>query len=78
MEDNYYYLDLADDGYWLIRGRIGEKFSAGYDKEKVGNFIKLLNNTHRPNIHQGVLHEIMVCWNNHNKGEKCDYESFQF
>jgi hypothetical protein len=78
MDNNYYYLDLADEEYWLIRGRNGERFSVGYDKETVANFIKLLNNTHRPNVDQIELHKLNVCWNNHDKGDKCDYEIYEF
>ena len=70
----FYYLDLSDNNYWLIKDRNGKRFTAGYDKNKVVKLIERLNNEHLPNVHQGDMHEIYVCWNNHEKGEKCDYE----
>lgn len=75
MTTNGYYLDLSDDGYWLIKqDKTDCRFTAGYDKQKCVNLINRLNESHRPNVHQGDIHEIYVCWNNHDKGEKCDYE----
>lgn len=68
-----FYLDLADEKYWLIKSRDGKRYTAGNDKQKVQDLIKRLNEAHRPNIHQGEMHEIFVCWNDHEKGEKCDY-----
>lgn len=69
----FYYLDLSDEGYWLIKDRNGKRYTAGYDKQKVIDLIASLNKTHRPNFHQGDLNELFVCWNNHDKSEKCDY-----
>ena len=69
-----YYLDLSEEGYWLIRGTRGERYSAGKDKNKVQNLIHRLNRSHRVNIEQPNLNEIYVCWNNHEKGEKCEFE----
>lgn len=68
-----FYLDLADEGYWLIRTHDGKRYTAGDNKSKVENLISRLNECHRPNIEQGAMHEISVCWNYHDKGEKCDY-----
>lgn len=73
LAEGFFYLDLADEKYWLIKSRDGERYTAGYDKQKVQDLIKRLNEAYRPNIHQGEMHEIFVCWNNHEKGEKCDY-----
>lgn len=73
LAEGFFYLDLADENYWLIKSRDGKRYTAGDDKQKVQDLIKRLNETHRPNIHQGEMHEIFVCWNNHEKGEKCDY-----
>ena len=73
LAEGFFYLDLADGKYWLIKSRDGKRYTAGYDKQKVQDLIKKLNEAHRPNIHQGEMHEIFVCWNDHEKGEKCDY-----
>lgn len=73
LAEGFFYLDLADAGYWLIRSKDGKRYTAGYDKQKVQDLIKRLNETHKPNIHQGDIHKIFVCWNGHEKGEKCDY-----
>lgn len=73
LAEDFFYLDLADEGYWLIRSKDGKRYTAGYDKQKVQDLIKRLNETHRQNIHQGEMHEVFVCWNYHEKGEKCDY-----
>lgn len=67
-----YYLDLSNTGYWLIK-RGSERFTAGYDKEKALDLIKRLNETHRPSVHNVALNEIIVCWNEHEKNEKCNY-----
>jgi len=69
----HFYIDLSDQGYWLIKSIDGKRYTAGYDKQKVINLIEKLNNTHSPNIIQGELNEIYVCWNEHEKGQKCDY-----
>lgn len=73
LAGGFFYLDLADEGYWLIKSKDGKRYTAGYDKQKVQDLIKRLNEAHRPNIYQGEMHEIFVCWNNHEKGQKCDY-----
>lgn len=69
----HFYIDLSDQGHWLIKSIDGKRYTAGYDKQKVINLIEKLNNTHRPNIMQGELNEIYVCWNEHEKCQKCDY-----
>jgi len=71
---NHFYLDLSDDEYWLIKTRDGKRYSAGDNKQKVVDLIERLNSAHRPNVLQGEMHEVFVCWNNHEKGQKCDYE----
>jgi hypothetical protein len=73
LAEVFFYLDLADEGYWLIKSKDGKTYTAGYDKQKVQDLIKRLNENHRPNIHQGKMHEVLVCWNDHDKGQKCDY-----
>ena len=67
-----YYLDCADEGYWLIK-QGDRKFLAGSDKQKAQDLINRLNEAHRPNVHQSEMNEIFVCWNEHKKGEKCNY-----
>lgn len=69
----FFYIELANEGYWMIKSRNGKKYTAGYDKQKIQVLVKRLNEAHRPNIHQGEIHEIFVCWNYHQKGQKCDY-----
>lgn len=44
-----------------------------FNKSRVENLVNDLNNTHRPNL-LNTDNGLMVCWNNHDKGEKCDYE----
>ena len=63
-----YYLDLSDDGIWLIKSG-SKRFHAGADKDKAENLIARLNESHRPNVEErdGTLY---VCWNNHEKGDK--------
>ena len=67
-----FYLDCADEGHWLIK-QGDKRYTAGYDKQKVQDLIKRLNDAHRPNVEQGQMNEIFVCWNDHEKGEKCDW-----
>jgi hypothetical protein len=74
LSSSFFYLDLADEGFWLIKDKNGKRYTAGYDKDKVVNLINRLNEAHRPNIEQGAMNEIYVCWNNHDKGYKCDFE----
>lgn len=69
-----FFLDLADNGNWLIKDRNSNRYTAGNNKEKVVALIKRLNEAHRPNIEQGDLNEIYVCWNNHDKNDKCEFE----
>lgn len=69
---NEFYLDCADDGRWLIK-RGDERYTAGYEKGKVIDLIKRLNESHRPNLEQVTENEIIVCWNDHNKGERCNW-----
>lgn len=71
---DFFYLDQSDNGYWLIKDRINDKrYSAGYDKQKVQDLISRLNKAHRPNVEQFDLHEIFVCWNDHDRHEKCNF-----
>lgn len=67
-----YYLDLSDWGTWLIR-RGDERYYAGRDKAKAQELIERLNAGHRPTIEQPNIDELFVCWNCHEKGEKCDF-----
>ncbi len=71
--NDFYYLDLSDEGYWLIKTKSGERYSAGYDKQKVLSLINRLNQAHRPNIIQKELNKIWVCWNYHDKDDDCEY-----
>jgi hypothetical protein len=73
LADDSFYLDLADERYWLIKSRDGKTYTAGYDKQKAVDLINRLNEAHRPSVRQGEMHEVFVCWNDHDKGEKCDY-----
>ena len=68
-----FYIDLSDDGCWLIKTIDGKRYTAGRDKLKVLSLINRLNEAHRPNVEQGDSNEIYVCWNLHDKGEKCDF-----
>lgn len=67
-----FYLDCADDGRWLIK-QGDKRYTAGYDKQKVQDLISRLNEAHRPNVEQGSDNEIFVCWNDHDKGQKCEW-----
>lgn len=67
-----FYLDCDDNGTWLIK-QGDKRYTAGQDKQKVIDLIARLNAAHRPNVHQGEYSEVFVCWNDHEKGEKCDY-----
>lgn len=74
MSEPLYYIDLAEEGWWLIRSKSGERYTAGDDKQKVIDLIDRLNKAHRPNILQNFINSISVCWNNHEKHEDCNYE----
>lgn len=71
--EDFYYLDQDDHGQWLIKDRNNSLFTAGLDKEKVVDLILRLNEAHRPNVVQGEPNEIFVCWNTHEKWDKCDF-----
>lgn len=74
MKEDPYYLDLSDEGPWLIRrNNPEEKFTAGFDKEKAMELIEKLNGANRPNVENREINEIWVCWNNHDKWDDCDY-----
>lgn len=75
--NNRYYIDQADEGYYLIKDN-NNRFTAGYNKESCINLISKLNNAHRPNIEQYNQHELYICWDNHEKHEKCDFELIIF
>ena len=77
MENNYY-LDLRDDLIWLIKDRAGYRFTAGRNKEKVQDLIEKLNKAHRPNVRQVSESIIEICWNNHERCEGCQWETFDF
>lgn len=68
-----YYLDLDDENRWLIKSIYGDRFIAGYNKQKVVGLISRLNEAHRPNIESSGNGEIWVCWNCHGNGEKCEF-----
>ncbi len=70
----HFYLDLADEGHWLIKSRNSERYTAGNDKQKVIDLVKRLNEAHKPNVHQREIQEVFLCWNDHEKGQKCNYE----
>lgn len=70
LQTDNFILDFNED-QWFIRN--GSKlFMGGTDKQKVQDLIKRLNGGHRPNVEQ-VDNMIFVCWNHHEKGEKCDW-----
>ena len=64
--------DCRNFQYFIIDGNT--LYSAGYDYGKAHSLFLRLADTHRPNIMQTSENEIYVCWNNHEKGEKCSYE----
>lgn len=70
--NNHFYLDLSDWGPWLIK-QGDKRWYAGYDKDTAIKAIDALNEAHRPNLEMADK-DLVVCWNNHEKGEKCDYE----
>jgi hypothetical protein len=76
--NNNYYIDQADEGYYLIKDNNDNRFTAGYNKQDCIELISRLNNTHRPNIEQYNQHELYICWNNHDKHEKCSFELIIF
>jgi len=67
-----YYLDLSDDGVWLIKNN-SERFHAGFDKDKAQKLITRLNDANHPNVEERDS-TLYVCWNLHEKGDKCDWE----
>jgi hypothetical protein len=76
MEKETYYLDLSDQGNWLIKSTYGDRFVSGIgtDKQKVINLIERLNKAHRPSVEQRGLSEIWICWNEHKREEDCDFK----
>jgi hypothetical protein len=70
---NEYVLDRHDSGYWLARWR-KQTHPIGRDKDEAERIIQRLNGAHRPNLEmQGD--SLMVCWNTHDKGQPCEYET---
>jgi len=74
LSAGFYYEGTQDQGFYIINIGNSEKFSAGFDLVKVNNLIRKLNNAPRPNICNTEENEIWVCWNNHDRNEKCEYE----
>lgn len=70
--ENEYILDLSEEGHWLARWH-QDTFPIGMDKDKAINVIDRLNSAHRPNLEISD-DDLVVCWNDHDKGDKCDYE----
>lgn len=79
-----YYLDLSDEGTWLIKLRAGSeygdrKFTAGkHSKKEVVELIEKLNKAHLPNIIQTEESKLSICWNIHDRSEPCEYEMYDF
>lgn len=79
-----YYLDLSDEGTWLIKFRAGSeygdrKFTAGkHNKKGVIELIEKLNKAHLPNIVQVGESKLSICWNTHDRSEPCEYEMYDF
>ena len=69
---NEYILDLSDEGHWLARWH-NKTYPIGRDKDEAIKIVELLNKSHRPNLYFNG-ESLMVCWNHHDKHEKCDYE----
>lgn len=69
---NEYFLDLRDDLTWLIRWN-EKSYPAGRDKARAIRVIEKLNKAHRPSLEMRD-NNLIVCWNMHEKGEKCEFE----
>lgn len=66
-------LDLSDEGHWLARWG-DSTYPIGRDKDRAKSIIERLNKFHRPNLERQDC-RLLVCWNLHNKGEPCEYET---
>lgn len=70
--ENPFYIDCSDEGIWFIH-RGNERYFGSHIKANIINLATRLNKAHRPNVHQSAPLTISVCWNDHEKDEKCDY-----
>ena len=68
MKKTHYFLDLSDDGHWIISNTDGKNYSAGYNKQKVMDLILRLNRATNPVIEQRGFGNVYVFWND-NKNE---------
>lgn len=65
-------LDQHEDGYFLARWH-KDTYPIGRDKVKAEQVLKKLNKSHRPNLEISE-NTLYICWNLHEKGDKCEYE----
>lgn len=70
-----YWLDLSDEGHWLIGEGYGhdvKKYPAGYNKQNAILLIDHLNKANRPNlkVEDGTLY---VCFNDHHRSDCCSW-----
>ena len=71
----HYYLDKSDEGLWLIKHSFyGVRFTAGRNKPAAQSVVFRLNQAHRPNVEQFEPNVLHICFNFHEKGEKCEFE----
>lgn len=71
----HFVLDQADDGEWLVWDKEeGMKHRMGHDKQRVTELLARLNSAHRPNVERVADDGLRVCWNDHDKGQPCEYE----
>jgi len=71
-KENPFYIDCTDEGIWFLR-RGKEKYFGTHIKVDIINLAERLNKAHKPNVVQGNPLTILVCWNDHEKYEDCNY-----
>ena len=65
-------LDRHESGYWVARWH-NATYPLGRNRDFALAIVRRLNEAHRPNLEiRG--NSLYVCWNAHDKGDKCTYE----
>lgn len=65
-----------DGTYYISNNK--HTYSVGKDLNKIEIFLGILNASHNPNTEQVKPNVIEICFGNHEKGEVCNYEIWDF
>lgn len=70
---NQYSTERLGDQVMIKHVNSGYSYYAGADINVADNIVVKLNRSHRPNIEIND-NNLYICYNQHDKGEKCQYE----